>query len=130
MNKRLILIGFIILFAGCSKEKHPLHGVWKNETGQKLIFSDSTKALWLFPSGSGIDTFHIRFYTDFSKRPAVLDLSDFDKGPLKGKTLYGIVEFGDDYFICDFQAGTDEKVRPIKIDSSHEQRFYRATNEF
>lgn len=67
--------------------------IWDNKSGQILDFQKDGKAYWIFYSEAKKDTFEIQYRTDFSKKTQEIDLTEFKVGPLKGKTLYGIIEF-------------------------------------
>lgn len=89
-----------------------------------MDFKTNGKAYWIFYSEAKRDTFEIQYKTDFSKKPREMDLTDFKAGPLKGKTLYGIVEFTDKHTIrLDFEPTREN--RPKEFDSKQTQTYYK-----
>jgi hypothetical protein len=112
----------------CGKEEDKIIGTWQNNLGQTLIFKNDKTALWLFKSENKVDTFKIKYTTDFKAEPIILDLTDFQVGPLSGKTLFGIIKFGENNFLCDFEAGTDKSVRPNDFDAEQSQKYVRIKN--
>jgi hypothetical protein len=92
-------------------------GVGANGVRQTLAFESGGTGVWTLESPEISDTVAFRYAVDHSSRPHHLELSDFDHGPLEGRTLYGIFEqTGEVGFRVDFEPGppdadTDE-VRP------------------
>lgn len=120
--------GLATLFFSCNTEKacHGLEGRWSNREGQVLHFEADGKALWLVKFGSQFDSFPIQYRYDCAHKIATLDLSDFQSGPLVGKTLFGIVEWtSDSVFRFDAEAGTSPETRPENFDTEHFERYYR-----
>lgn len=129
-NYKLGTILFLILFLlgsiiSCNNETNKILGTWQNKQGQTLIFNRDSSALWLFDSPTGVDTFFINYKTNFDTEPNQLDLYNFQVGPLAGKALFGIVEFTNGSFKCDFEAGTDPEIRPKNFDVKESQTYYR-----
>lgn len=94
MKSFSIIISCFFIWS-CSNETKILLGTWSNqESGgnQIFLFKKDSTALWFFENEEGIDTLVISYKIDFLKKPARLDLSGFETGPLKDKVLYGIIE--------------------------------------
>jgi hypothetical protein len=128
MKQSFILLFFVNSFISCTTTKKltqkDLVGAWDNKNGQILVFHPSKQALWVFYSEAKRDTFNITYRTDFLKEPKYLDLTDFKTGPLKGGTLYGIVEFEKDHSFR-FDCEPSQKNRPMTFASRQTQRYYR-----
>jgi hypothetical protein len=113
---------FVFLQDTKAQTEETLIGTWDNKSGQILDFDANGKALWIFYSENKRDTFHIQYRTDFSKLPKQIDFTDFKVGPLKGKTLYGIIEITDSKTIrLDFEP-TQEN-RPKAFDPKQSQTY-------
>ncbi|MBX2901178.1 MAG: hypothetical protein KF775_16100 [Cyclobacteriaceae bacterium] len=120
----LILIGLISCVSTRQQQTNSILGKWDNKSGQILDFRKDGKAFWIFYTDVKRDTFEIQYRTDFSKKPREIDLTDFKVGPLKGKTLYGIVEFTDKKTIrLDFEP-TQEN-RPREFDQKQTQTYHK-----
>lgn len=103
-----------------------LEGHWTNREGQSFQFLPGGKALWLIRFGSQVDTFRMEYRYNCKKQPAELDLSGFQSGPLKGKTLYGILEWSNDSsFRFDSETGYSVDVRPSAFENDQTQKFFR-----
>jgi len=111
-----ILFGLLLTACGPDTGEARLYGQWKNKKDHVYIFEEGGNAMWVYPVGAQTDTFFIKYRLDDVKEPAQLDFYDFDSGPMKGKTMYGIVEFMEDErgeaIRVNFQVGEDESVRP------------------
>ena len=122
--KTLYAIFFCLVVNSAFCQEKKIRGSWDNTTGQVLIFQKDQQALWIFYSESKRDTFRISYKTDFSGKPYKLDLSDFQVGPLKGKTLYGIVEFPDKKTMrFDCEPGISDQVRPKEFNPKQTQTY-------
>lgn len=121
----VLLVLLVLSSTACSKPGNKLIGDWKNDRGQTLVFNNDNSALWIFNFNNKIDTFHINYKADFNTTPVNLDLYNFTTGPLVNKTLYGIIKFENDYFLCDFEAGTDETVRPKDFNPKESQKYFK-----
>lgn len=120
--------GVVSIFFSCAGTPHcyDLDGRWTNREGQTFLFQPDGKALWLIQFGSQFDTFAIQYQYNCKQNPATLDLSDFQSGPLTGKTLFGILEWsGDTTFRFDAESGTSPEVRPQTFNLEQTQRYYR-----
>lgn len=123
-----LFTGLALLFAFCKTENNcrEITGRWTNREGKVLSFEPDGKALWLVKFGSQFDTFAIRYHYDCGQKMTTLDLSDFQTGPLVGKTLFGIVEWSSDsVFRFDSEPGTSADVRPGVFDNEHVERYFR-----
>jgi hypothetical protein len=106
-----------------------LVGEWQatseNAEGSSFVFREDGTALWLLP-----DTFQIRYETDLDASPRALDLSGFEKGPLRGYVLYCIFDLeGDDTMRLDCEPGVASErgagIRPDDFGGEQTQTFVR-----
>jgi hypothetical protein len=106
-----------------------LVGEWQatseNAEGSSFVFREDGTALWLLP-----DTFQIRYETDLHASPRALDLSGFEKGPLRGYVLYCIFDLeGDDTMRLDCEPGVASErgagIRPDEFGGEQTQTFVR-----
>lgn len=121
----------IALFAlfplwGCTDTAcRELNGRWSTREGQSFYFDKNGNALWLVRFGSQVDTISMKYRYNCQKNPAELDLSDFETGPLVGKTLFGILEWNNDTsFRFDAEAGLGPEVRPVTFENDQTQKFF------
>ncbi len=106
-----------------------LNGRWSTREGQSILFQKNQKALWLTRFGSQVDTVPMKFRYDCKKEPVELDLSQFQTGPLVGKTLFGILEWNSDTsFRFNAEAGTDPAIRPKTFESDQTLKFFLERN--
>lgn len=128
MKPSVILLLAIVALISCTVTRKITHktlvGAWDNHNGQILVFNPGNEALWIFYSETKRDTFNIRYRTDFLQDPVYLDLTDFKSGPLKGRTLYGIVAFEKDHSFR-FDCEPAQKNRPMTFAGKQTQRYYR-----
>lgn len=123
-----LLGGVVFTFFSCTDTSscQDLDGRWTNREGQIFLFQPDGKALWLIQFGSQFDTFSIQYQYDCKQKPATLDLSGFQSGPLTGKTLFGILEWSSDTaFRFDGEPGASPEVRPKTFDLEQTQRYFR-----
>ncbi|MCA0381907.1 MAG: hypothetical protein LCH58_07080 [Bacteroidetes bacterium] len=116
----LLLLGFGLF--------EPLKGTWQNPNGQTMCFTKGNQCEWILSSGGRSDTFRITYhYEKTSKTTGILDLGPFNRGYLKGKTLYGIVEWSKkkDSFRYDAEPGKTDKVRPKAMNPDQVQTYQR-----
>lgn len=118
----VVFIGSVA--AGCAsepertvseEEARALIGTWTADDTTRFIFAEEGEALWIFGDGVDEDTFSIRYDYVPNAQPARLDLSGFERGFLRGRTLYCIVELDvDAQFTLDCEPGGMEEsdVRP------------------
>lgn len=121
-------IGVSFVFTCCQFNSNcrELTGQWTNREGQYFLFEPNGQAYWLIKFGSEFDTFPIQYQYDCKQKPAILDLSGFKSGPLKGRTLFGILEWtSDSSFRFDGEPGASQEVRPETFDPEQTQRYYR-----
>lgn len=97
-------------------------GAWINPDGFQFVFLPENNMLWLTQFGTQYDTVHLRYTLDCGTAPAGLDLSNFDAGPHRGKTLYGIMEWTSD---SSFRFRYEQDARPAVFDSDQTMRFVR-----
>lgn len=122
--KHVLWLAFTLVFISASGQDKKLKGIWDNGTGQILVFQGDNQALWIFYQESKRDTFKIKYSTDFKSKPYKLDLTDFTHGPLKGKTLYGILDYTDKKTIkFDCEPGTTPDVRPREFNPEQTQTY-------
>ncbi len=118
-----------LLLAGCGMgaDCGDLNGRWSTHEGQEIIFNAGGNALWLTKFGSQYDSVRLRYELDCKHAPATLDLSDFQQGPHKGKTLYGILEWqSDTSFRLRYEPGLRPEVRPKAFDPEQTVDYFRA----
>lgn len=114
--KTFLLTAFsLVLFACKSQPSDPIIGRWAGEDSngnqQLFVFRADSTALWIFSPSAKADTFNLQYTINYNSSPTQLDLTDFDRGFLKGQTLYGIVEFtGANTFRVDFEPGPPDTV--------------------
>lgn len=123
-----LLGGVASIFIYCSSKPdcYELTGRWTNHEGQVLVFQPEGKALWLIKFGSEFDTFPIQYRYDCDPKPATLDLTGFQSGPLTGKTLFGILEWASDTaFRFDAEAGASPELRPQTFKVEQTVRYFR-----
>jgi hypothetical protein len=128
ITQLVLFSGFTTLFLFCKSERNcrELTGRWTNKEGQEISFGPDGKALWLIKFGSQFDTFAIQYQYDCKATMPKLDLTNFQSGPLKGKTLYGIIEWSNDsVFRFSAEPGMSEDARPPKFNPEQTQRFYK-----
>ncbi len=90
----LLLLLTIHLGYGCGKKSCPtLFGRWDDDSGFSLVFENDHQGIWLMRFGSEkIDTMIFAYALDCHQAPAQIDMTDFDRLPFKGKTVYGIIQ--------------------------------------
>lgn len=123
-----LFTGLATLFLFCKTENNcrELTGRWTNREGQVFAFEPEGKALWLIKFGSQFDSFPINYRYDCTHKTVTLDLMNFQKGPLAGKTLFGIIEWNSDsVFRFDAEPGTSEDARPATFNAEQAQRYFR-----
>lgn len=128
MKLLLIIFSFLFCLTACvstkQKSSNQIIGKWDNRSGQIMEFKADGNMLWIFYSASKRDTFEIKYLTDFSSEPKQIDLTGFAAGPLKGKTLYGIIEFIPQHAIkLDFEPSKEK--RPKEFNPEQTQTYYR-----
>lgn len=103
----------------------PLKGNWSSG-GQTIRFGKGNQCQWILSYNGKSDTFNIAYhYEKTGKQTGILDLGPFDRGMLKGKTLYGIVEWteGKNAFRYDAEPGKSSTVRPASINPEQVQVY-------
>ena len=126
--KQIFFIFLILVSISCAGTKMPnsksLLGKWDNKKGQILEFKPNGVALWIFYSETKKDTFTISYRTDFSTKPYQLDLTNFQTGMLKGKTLVGIMEFAQvNSFKFDCEPTPNN--RPVIFNEKQTQTYFK-----
>lgn len=119
-----LLAGLVSCTATKKLTEKNLIGAWDNHNGQILVFRPGNEALWIFYSETKRDTFNISYRTNLLMDPVHLDLTDFKSGPLKGRTLYGIVAL-EKHHAFRFDCEPSQKNRPMTFESKQTQRYYR-----
>ena len=106
----------------------PILGEWKgdsgNSNGWSLTFREDGTATW----GMGRGAFDAKFVFDPAASPMRLDLTGFESGPLKDKTLFGIVEVSDGIlrWHCESAAAdSDGSARPTSFGPEQTRRLVR-----
>ncbi len=103
-----------------------LIGDWvsTDSDGQEQMFSfrSDEKADWRVALGANVYPItDLRWKRESSVNPELLDLSGFTSGPLRGLTLFGIIDMSRlDTLLFDAEAGLpdDDRVRPLEFSSS------------
>lgn len=107
----LFLLPAYLIVSCQSQPSGQIIGQWTGRDSggneQVFVFRTDSTALWIFnPSSAQADTFNLQYTIIYKASPTQLDLTGFNRGFLKGRTLYGIVEFaGADTFRVDFEPG-------------------------
>lgn len=121
----LAFLAFLALQGCTGSDCRDISGRWSNREGQTFEFRPDGKALWLVRFGSQVDSVQMEYQYNCKTRPAQLDLTGFQSGPLTGKTLFGILEWNSDSsFRFDAEAGAGPEVRPATFDSDQTQKFF------
>lgn len=97
------------------EDARALIGTWTADDTTHFVFNDEGDALWIIGTGARADTFHIDYDYAAETEPAHLDLSGFDRGFLRGRTLRCIVAFDSVSVFrmdCEPSDGTEVDVRP------------------
>lgn len=116
------------LFPSCTFDSpcRELTGRWTTREGQDIVFQAGGTALWLTSFGSQFDTVRLHFLLNCKKAPAAIDLSDFENGPHKGQTLYGILEWqSDSSFRLRYEPGARPEARPKAFEPEQTLKFFR-----
>ncbi len=112
----ITLLGITLTACGPDTVEARLYGEWKNKREHTYVFREGGSAMWIYPVGEKTDTFFMEYRIDDTQTPIALDFYNFENGPMKGKTLYGVAEFVEDdrgeAVRLNFRAGDDESVRP------------------
>jgi hypothetical protein len=112
------------LLGACKASSTTLLGSWDNGAGQRIIFQPDSVALWVINDPAARDTFRLRYATNFGANPPQLDLLGFDRGPLNGRNLYGIIALQDKKtMVVDFAPGPTASVRPTAFNPSNAQTY-------
>lgn len=112
----------IFLLASCAHAPPTsrLIGAWtatsQNAAGSSFLFRPDGSATWNLGR-----PFEIRYRIDDRAAPARLDLSGFETGPLKGRTLHCLVELANDMLRLD----CDPTTYPASFDPEQTQVFAR-----
>ncbi|MCU0334534.1 MAG: hypothetical protein MUF62_05725 [Chitinophagaceae bacterium] len=132
MNKRKMILAAVLCTAGLFSFSfgvfEPIKGTWSNPNGQTIRFGKGNQCEWIFSMAGRQDTFRIPYhYEKTGKQTGILDLGPFDRGSLKGRTLYGIVEWlpGRKAFKYDAEPGKTDKVRPTALNADQLQVYTR-----
>lgn len=129
------IIASLLLLASVAVAEPPppsrsgIVGKWNaasaNAKGATFEFEPADKVVWRLPVG----TFSLAYRLDASTTPWALDLVGFKDGPLKGRTLYCIVERTGDRLRMDCEPGAPtaegSKKRPPAFVPEQTQEFER-----
>ena len=74
------------------QEGEAAHAPPDSAARQAFVFRRDGSALWIIGTPARPDTFAIRYQLDGAVTPARLDLFGFERGPLRGRTLYCIAD--------------------------------------
>lgn len=103
-----ILLTFLFTFSGqAQNESQALMGRWTGEDArgseQTFVLGHDQKARWVQGSGDNV-AFNLNYKINYEPDPHHISISGFETGSLKGKVLYGILEFsGSDTFRLDVE---------------------------
>lgn len=109
------------------EEARALIGTWSADDTTRFVFREDGDALWIFGEGAAEDTFKIRYDYAADEEPAHLNLTGFNSGLLRGRTLYCIVAFDSTSVFrlnCEPGEAVDIDVRPDTF--SQKTMTYRA----
>jgi len=117
-----VFIVFILLFLyACTvKEENNLIGNWEGKdaqgTKQELIFYENSLAIWKMNTLVGNETYHLKYFIDKKASPMIIQIYGFEKGFLKGKTLYGIFRIeNNNTFYLDANIGESSEITPTEF---------------
>lgn len=114
----------VLVLAGCTSESQravydddarALIGTWTADDTTRFVFNEDGSAVWIIGTGDREDAFEIEYDYAAEVEPAHLDLSGFDRGFLRGRTLYCIVAFDSVSVFrmdCEPGEGVEVDVRP------------------
>ena len=120
----LLTLSILISLISCTSLKNKLLGSWDNKKGQILEFKKDNQAEWIFYNETSKDAFQINYNTNFNTKPIQLELTNFKAGPLKGKTLFGIIEFTNDSTLR-FDCEPLLADRPKDFNSEQTQTYFK-----
>lgn len=127
-----VFAAFFLAFAACqlSPTCHDVNGRWSNREGRTVIMEPNKEARWVIKFGSQSETFAVKYEYDCKATPATLDFHDFQWGPLRGRSLYGIIEWtSDSTFRYQSDPGTSPAARPKEFTNDLAITFYREKEE-
>jgi hypothetical protein len=116
----------LLITGACSggDDCRSIAGHWSNGEGQEFVLQPDGHALWLVRFGSTFDTVRMQYVFDCKKQPATLDLSNIQRGPYSGRTLYGIAEWTTDSTLrFRYETGADVSERPTLFDAESTQEW-------
>ena len=119
----------------CGQPPDPLLGEWVSVGSQEArttyVFEEDGRARWILELAEGPDTFDVAYEVRYLAMPIQLDVGPWERGPLTGQTLFGIVELlGPDRFLVDFEPADPDGVgdeRPATL-SEQAVTFVRRVN--
>jgi hypothetical protein len=130
----LLAVLSLNLFLSCADSGPALAGTWEGE-GIVLEVCEDHTAVWTLDTPGGRETFDVAWSLDVSVEPQRFDVSGFDRGPLAGQTLYGIVEFtGPDTLRWDAEPGPAgaadaEAIRPTAFSPEDTRTLRRVVSQ-
>jgi hypothetical protein len=101
---------------------HAPVGHWTDREGREWVVQADGQILWLTKFGSQADTQRCRYTLDCNCEPARLDLSGFDSGPFREKTLLGIIEWSSD---TSWRWQYDNDARPWQFTADGFSQFFK-----
>ena len=114
---------------GAEEVQRTIVGTWiyEPEQGkQTLVLTRTGEAAWIF-QGAFEDIYSLTYRVDYTAEPHTFDLQGFDRGPLDGFDLFGIVELiDDDSFRWNANPGHDSFARPKEFIEEDTVIFHRA----
>jgi hypothetical protein len=126
IKKTILLFAILPMLFACKTAKS-IKGYWKNKD-QGFVFYKDGKADWLFYKTTQTDTFRINYRVDYQTKQ--LDLSGFESGFLKGKTLFGIFDLKKDTLVFDCEPSiNDPSVRPAAFNPKQTQYYIKTSQK-
>lgn len=123
VNHLLLSSATALMLASCAHtppKPSPLLGTWtatsQNAAGSSFHFRPDGSATWNLGQ-----PFEIRYLINDSSAPTRLDLSGFQTGPLKGRTLYCLIELSNDTLRMD----CEPTAHPASFNPGQTQVFTR-----
>jgi hypothetical protein len=130
----LSLLLSLSLFISCADSGPALAGTWEGD-GMVLEVREDHTAVWTLDTPGGRESFAVAWSHDASVEPQRFDVSGFERGPLAGQTLYGIVELtGPDTLRWDAAPGPAgaadaEAVRPTTFSPEDTRTLHRVVSQ-
>lgn len=117
VNNICIVFFSLILIISCGTKDYSIIGSWTGVdnigTRQTFNFKEGGTITWKIENDHFSTTIDGEYIHSKSETPNQIDIFNFKSGPMKGRNLYGLIEFVDENkFKIDLRSGTDSSVRP------------------